>query len=53
MQHVRDLINRSQIREPIRKRLRGDHHLDPFLLEEGGNEKQSDELDSRLFCFHG
>ena len=31
---VRMLIHSCQLKEPVRKRLRGDHHLDPLLVED-------------------
>ena len=49
VQHVRDLINNCQNREPIQKRLRGDHHLDPLLLSGGVSEKTSADLGRRPF----
>ena len=34
VESVRMLIQSCQSKEPIRKRLRGDHHLDPLLVDE-------------------
>ena len=44
VESVRMLIHSCQSKEPVRKRLRGDHHLDPLLVEDRISEASGSVL---------
>ena len=44
VESVRVLISSCQLKEPVRKRLRGDHHLDPLLVEDRISEASGSVL---------